>query len=74
MALPANAGAARDEGSIPGLGRSLEGGNDNPAHSSIRSGIIPWTEEPGRLQSMWLQSLKQLSTHAHTPETSSRQK
>ena len=29
------------------------------AHSSILSWIIPWTEEPGRLQSMGLQRIKQ---------------
>ena len=28
-------------------------------HSSILAQRIPWTEEPGRLQSMWLQSLTQ---------------
>ena len=27
---PANAGDVRDKGSIPGLGRFLEGGNGNP--------------------------------------------
>ena len=35
-------------------------------HSSILAGRIPWTEEPGRLQSMDSQSLirlKRLSTH-----------
>ena len=26
-------------------------------HFSILAGRIPWTEEPGRLQSMWLQEL-----------------
>ena len=32
-------------------------------HSSIPAWEIPWTEEPGRLQSMWLQrSQPQLST------------
>ena len=38
-------------------------------HSSILAWRIPWTEEPGRLQSMGSQSqtqLKQLSTHTHT--------
>ena len=30
--LPANAGDARDMGSIPGSGRSLGGGNGNPLH------------------------------------------
>ena len=36
-------------------------------HSSILAWRIPWTEEPGRLQSMGSQSrtqLKQLSTHS----------
>ena len=32
--LPANAGDARDEGSIPGLGRSPGGGHDNPLQYS----------------------------------------
>ena len=32
-------------------------------HSSILTWKIPWTEEPGRLQSMELQSQKRLSTH-----------
>ena len=48
--LPANA----DEGSIPGLGRSPEEGN--ATHSSILAWEIPWTEDPGGLQSMGLQS------------------
>ena len=46
---PASAGDARDTGSIPGLRRSLGGGNGN--HSSIPARKIPWTEEPGGLQS-----------------------
>jgi len=37
--LPANAGDARDMGSIPGLGRSPGGGNDNPLQYS-------WLENP----------------------------
>ena len=38
-------------------------------HSTIPAWEIPWTEEPGRLQSMGSQkSQTQLSTHAHTPE------
>ena len=40
---------ARDLGSIPGLGRSLEKGM--ATHSSILAWRIPWTEEPGGLQS-----------------------
>ena len=40
-------------GSIPGLGRSLE--KEMATHSSILPWRISWTEEPGGLQSMWLQ-------------------
>ena len=36
-----------DKGLIPGLGRSPGG-----EHGSILAWRIPWTEEPGRLQSM----------------------
>ena len=32
---------------------SLE--NEMATHSSILAWRIPWTEEPGRLQSLWLQ-------------------
>ena len=45
-----NAGA---EGSIPGLGRSLE--KEMATHCSIFAWEIPWTEEPGGLQSKDLQ-------------------
>ena len=48
--LPANAVDVRDVGSIPGLGRSLQEGM--ATHSSIPPWRIPWTEEPGGLQSM----------------------
>ena len=41
---------AGDLGLIPGLGGSLEKGM--ATHSSILAWRIPWTEEPGRLQSM----------------------
>ena len=37
-------------GLIPALGRSLEKGMET--HSSILAWRIPWTEEPGGLQSM----------------------
>ena len=43
---PTNAG---DTGSIPGLGRSP---GELATHSSILPWEIPWTEEPGGLQSM----------------------
>ena len=49
----------RDVGSIPGWGRSPEGGNGN--HSSILAWKIPWREEPGGLQCMGPQSLTRLS-------------
>ena len=45
--LPANAG---NVDSIPGSEKSPEEGNDN--HFSILAWEIPWTEEPGRVQSM----------------------
>ena len=45
---PANAGDTKDSGSIPGSGRSPGGGQP---HSSVLAWRIPWTEEPGRLQS-----------------------
>ena len=34
-------------------------------HSSILAWRIPWTEEPGGLQSMTSQESDQLSMHAH---------
>ena len=40
-------------GSISKFGRSPEEGNGN--HSSILAWEIPWTKDPGRLQSMGLQ-------------------
>ena len=48
----ANAG---DVGSIPGSKKSPGEGNGNPF--SILAWEIPWTEEPGGLQSMGLQEL-----------------
>ena len=47
---PASGGG---RGSLFGPGRSPGGGNGNP--SSILAWRIPWTEEPGGLQSMGLQ-------------------
>ena len=43
----------RDLGLILGLGDPLEEGMDT--HSSILAWRVPWSEEPGRLQSMRLQ-------------------
>ena len=39
-----------DPGLIPGLGRPL--GKEMTIHSSTIAWKIPWTEEPGRLQSI----------------------
>ena len=44
---PANAG---DKDMIPGLERNLD--ESMATHSDILAWRIPWTEEPGRLQSM----------------------
>ena len=49
---PDNAGDLRDTGSIPGLGRSPGGGHGNPL--SVLAWRLPWTEEPGGLQSIGL--------------------
>ena len=63
---PANAGDIRNSirgfsvgdirDSTPGSGRSLEEGM--VTHSSILAWRIPWTEEPGRLQSIRLQRVR----------------
>ena len=58
---------AEDPGSIPGLGRSLDLLEKEMAtHSSILAWKIPWTEEPGRLQSMGSQRVRRLSDFAFT--------
>ena len=60
---PTNGGDLRDAGLILGGEDPLEEGM--ATHSSILAWRIPWTGEPGRLQSIGSQSqthLKQLST------------
>ena len=42
---------------VQSLGREDPLEKDMAAHSSILAWRIPWTEEPGRLQSMGLQEL-----------------
>ena len=68
---PANAGDARDLGSIPGSGRSSEGGYGNPLHYSC-------LESPVDREAWWvivhrvaksLTRLKQLSTHIKRNDT-----
>ena len=51
--LPANAGDVRDVGLILELGRFPKRGHSNSLQYSYLR--IPWTQEPGRLQSMGLQ-------------------
>ena len=54
---PTNAGDIRDTSSIPGSGRSPEGGHGHTLnYSCLRN---PWTEKPGGLQSI---ESKQLDT------------
>ena len=60
--LHANVGEARDTGSIPGSRRSLE--LEMATHSSILAWKIPWTEEPGGLQSMGSQ--RDTTEHVNT--------
>ena len=52
----ASACDAEDLGSIPGLGRSPGEGNGNPLQYSCWK--IPWTKEPGRLESMGSQRVR----------------
>ena len=65
--LPANAGDARDEGSIPGSGRSP--GEERATHPSILAWKMSWTVESGRLQSMASQRVRHNrateNTHTH---------
>ena len=51
-----NLSKAGDADSIPGLGRSPGGGNGNPL--TVLAWRIPWTEEPGRLQSIGLKRVE----------------
>ena len=53
---PANTRNTGDVGSIPGSGRSSGGGNGNPLQYFARE--IPWTEEPGGLESMGSQRVR----------------
>ena len=61
----ANTREGRDTGLISGSGRSLE--EEMASHYNSLAWRIPWTEEPGRLQSMWCQSqtLVSMRTHRH---------
>ena len=53
-----------DLGSIPGMGRSS--GKEMANHSRTLAWKTPWTEEPGRLQTMRSQSRTRLSNFTFT--------
>ena len=61
---PGNAGAAGDTSSILGSGRSLE--EAMATCSRILAWKIPWIEEPGRLQFMRSQKVRQLNNFTST--------
>ena len=61
---PASAGDTRDSSSIPGWRRSPGGWNGT--HSSIPAWKIPWTKEPGGLQSMGSQRVRHDWALTHT--------
>ena len=48
--LPANAGDSGDMGLISGSVRSLE--EEMATHSNVLARKVPWSEEPGKLQSI----------------------
>ena len=50
--LPADTEDARGAGLIPGWGRSPGGGKWKPTPVFLPGQSVPWTEEPGGLQSM----------------------
>ena len=58
-------GGAEDSGSILGSGRFLE--EEMAAHSSMLAWKIPWSEEPGGLQSMGLQRAGHDWVTKHSP-------
>ena len=66
---------ATQETQLHSLGREDPLGESMPTHSSILAGRIPWTEEPGGLQSIGSHRvgtrLKRLSMqHAQVPSNS----
>ena len=50
--------ATMRETQVQSLGREDPLEKEMATHSSILSWKIPWTEEPGRLQSMWSQRVR----------------
>ena len=60
---PRSAGDTRDLGAIPKSGRSP--GERMATHASILTWRIPWTEDPGKLQSVGSQSVRHDSATDH---------
>ena len=59
--LPANAGDVKEEGLILGGEKPLEEGM--ATHSSMLAWTVPWTQEPGGLQSMGSQRVRHKWLH-----------
>ena len=51
---------------VQSLGQQDSLEKEMSTHSSILARKIPWTKEPGRLQSMWLQRIGQNGATKHT--------
>ena len=51
---------------VPFMGQEDPLEEEVATHSSILAWKIPWTEEPGGLQSMRSQKVRQLNAHVHT--------
>ena len=62
---PASAGGTGDAGLIPGSGRSPGEEMATHFHFSILAWRIPWTEEPGGLQSIDRKE-SDMTEHTHT--------
>ena len=68
---PANAGDARDAGSVPGLGRLTGGGNGNPLQYSCLGSPVDrgaWRAPVHGVTESWMR----LNTHVHTALTRDR--
>ena len=65
---PVNAEDVRDMG-VQSLGQEDPLEKEMAAHSSILAWRIPWTEEPGRLQSIGSESDTTNLAHLHTYST-----
>ena len=68
---PANAGDARDVGSIPGSGRSLGGGNDTTLQYSCLENSMgrgAWQATVHGATKSWMTECLSAHTHTNTPQ------